>query len=107
MADGKLTIVVGLPGAGKSTLVRAMRPCVSGLCCGDFHANAFQDSPLVENSRALYHFAAGHPIRKGLRYCPDLAFCDRERRANLQRAIERQIPNPKIEWIYFENATDN
>jgi hypothetical protein len=55
MNQGKLTVFVGLPGSGKSTRVNAMRSSVSGLCCEDFHANAFQDSPLVEKSR---HYSA-------------------------------------------------
>ena len=105
MNQGKLTVVVGLPGAGKSTLVNAMRSSVSGLCCEDFHANALHDSPLVENSR--HYNALLEDIRTG-RDCviADIAFCDPKRRANLHQAIDRQISNSRIEWIYFENAPD-
>jgi hypothetical protein len=102
---GMLTVVVGLPGSGKSTRVNAMRSSVSGLCCEDFHANAIQDSPLVERSR--HYNALLDDIRTG-RDCviADIAFCDPTRTASLQQAIERQISNVRIEWIYFENAPD-
>ena len=105
MTQGKLTVIVGLPGAGKSTLVNEMRSSVSGLCCDDFHANALHDSPLVENSR--HYHALLEDIRTGLNcVIADIAFCDPKRRANLQQVIEREIPNSRIEWIYFENAPD-
>jgi predicted kinase len=105
MNQGRLTVVVGLPGAGKSTLVNAMRSSVSGLCCEDFHANALHDSPLVENSR--HYNALLEDIRTGLDcVIADIAFCDPKRRANLQQVINRQIPNSRVEWIYFENAPD-
>lgn len=105
MNQGKLTVIVGLLGAGKSTLVKAMRSSVSGLCCEDFHANAIHDSPLVENSR--HYNALVEDIRTG-RDCviADIAFCDPQRRANLQQVIDRQTSNCRIEWIYFENAPD-
>ena len=105
MNQGKLTVIVGLPGAGKSTLVKAMRSSVSGLCCEDFHANAIHDSPLVENSR---HYNALLEDSRTGRDCviADIAFCDPQRRANLQQVIDRQTSNCRIEWIYFENAPD-
>jgi hypothetical protein len=55
MTHGKLTVIVGLPGSGKSRLINEMRPGVTGLCIHDFHANALGDSPLVENSK---HYCA-------------------------------------------------
>ncbi len=105
MSQGKLTVVVGLPGAGKSTRVNAMRPSTTGLCCEDFHADAIQDSPLAENSR--YYNALLENIRAG-RDCviADIAFCDPKRRADLQQAIDRQISDSRIEWICFENAPE-
>jgi dephospho-CoA kinase len=98
-------VVVGLPGAGKSTLVNAMRSSITGVCCEDFHANAFQNSPLVEDSR--HYDALLQDIRAGSDcVIADIAFCDPKRRANLQQAIDRQISNSRIEWIYFENAPE-
>ncbi len=103
--QGKLTVVVGLPGAGKSTRLNAMRSSVSGECFDDFHANALHNSPLVEDS--CHYRALLRNIRAG-RQCviTDIAFCDPARRANLRQVIAREIPNCKMEWIYFENAPD-
>ena len=105
MPTGKLTVIVGLPGAGKSTLINKMRPRVSGLCCEDFHANAINDSHLVEDSR---HYAdLIQNLRLG-RNCviADIAFCDQERRAALYDAVKRAVPDIRVEWTYFENAPD-
>ena len=103
MNTGKLIAVVGLPGSGKSTLVKAIGSSVSGLCCEDFHANAFDHSPRVERSRhynaLLEHMRAGRDC-----IIADIAFCDPRRRLSLQEAIDKQFCDARILWIYFENA---
>jgi len=105
MIPGKLTVVVGLPGAGKSALVTEKRCAVTGLCIEDFHADAIGDSPLIENSR--HYRALIEAIRAG-HDCviADIAFCDPQRRDSLHGAVARQIPGVQWEWIYFENAPE-
>jgi hypothetical protein len=46
MYPGKLIVVVGLPGSGKSTLVQAIGSSISGLRCEDFHAGPSMIRPL-------------------------------------------------------------
>jgi energy-coupling factor transporter ATP-binding protein EcfA2 len=102
---GKLIVIVGLPGSGKSTLIEEMQPLVTGLCVHDFHANAVGDSSLVDRSR-YYHAVIDH-IRAG-NDCviADIAFCEPPRRASLCEAFLREIPNLVLDWIYFENAPE-
>ena len=103
MKLGNLTVVVGLPGAGKSTKLQQIRLSLTGLSVEDFHGNAFHDSPAVKDSRH-YHalleaLRAGHSC-----VIADIAFCDPVRRNRLQQAILAELPELQIEWIYFDNA---
>ena len=105
MGSGRLTVVVGLPGAGKSTFLGKMWRHVSGLCSEDFHANAIDDSPLVHNSR-YYRKLIDDLLADRDCVIADIAFCDPDRRARLSEAVRREVPDVRVEWIYFENAPD-
>ncbi len=103
MKLGTLIIVVGLPGAGKSTKLQEIRSSLTGLSIEDFHGNAFGDSPAVKDSRhyraLLEALHAGHSCA-----IADIEFCDPVRRDRLHQAIVAELPELQIEWIYFENA---
>jgi|SRR5580658_6945634 hypothetical protein len=101
MNAGKLTIIVGLPGAGKSTEVKRMRPSITGLCIEDFHANAMQDSPAVKDSR---HYRALIEALQGGHDCvaADIAFCDPKRRMNFEQAIIQDVPTVHMSCKYFQ-----
>lgn len=105
MTLGTLIIVVGLPGAGKSTKLHEFRSSNTGLSIEDFHGNAFGDSPAVKDSRhyraLLEALRAGHSC-----VIADIEFCDPHRRDCLQQTIVAELPNVQIEWIYFENAPE-
>jgi predicted kinase len=102
MKCGKLTIIIGLPGAGKSTLIKNLRPSVSGICVEDFHGNAYEDSGDVKNSR--HFFGLIEALRTG-RDCiiGDIAFCEPQRLNKLKEVVKEWIPNISFEEIYFEN----
>jgi predicted kinase len=98
----KLTIVVGLPGAGKSTLIKDLRQDISGICVEDFHGNAFEDSGDVQNSRHI--LALIEALRNG-NDCiiADIAFCEPQRLCKLKEFIRMWIPSIFFEEIFFEN----
>ena len=102
MNFGKLTIFVGLPGAGKTTEIKKIRPSITGLCIEDFHDKAFGDSPAVEHSkhyRALIEaLRAGHDCA-----IADIRFCEPQGRTNLEQAIYQEISTVCMEWKFFEN----
>jgi predicted kinase len=102
MKYGKLTIIIGLPGAGKSTQIKQLRQSVSGICVEDFHGNAFEDSGDVKNSR--HFFALIEALRSG-RDCiiADIAFCEPQRLNKLKEVVKEWIPAVTFEEIYFEN----
>jgi len=105
VGSGALTVIVGLPGSGKSTLVEKMKREGAGFCVHDFHANAHMNSPLVEHSR--HYGDLIRSLRRGTDcVIADIAFCEPARRDNLERAVAREIPALRIEWVYFENAPE-
>jgi len=101
MPPGKLTIIVGPPGAGKSTLARTLHRSITGLCIEDFHANANHNSPEVKDSRhyraLIEALRAGHDC-----IVADIEFCKRQRRQDLERTIRQDVPSVCMEWRHFE-----
>jgi|SRR5450432_2273365 predicted kinase len=102
---GKLIIVVGLPGASKSTLLERKSSSLTAMCIDDFHANAINDSSLVRDSR---HFARMIDALQTGHDCmiTDIAFCEQHRRELLSDTVSRELGAVLVEWIFFENAPD-
>jgi hypothetical protein len=99
-----LKIIIGLPGCGKSKLLREMQS--DGFCVfDDFHANAFADSPDVEMSQKfgplMDELLAGRDCAVS-----DIAFCEPERRSAFFKAIKVRFPDQSMDWIYFENSPE-
>jgi predicted kinase len=105
MKNAKLTIIVGLPGAGKSSRIKKLQQSVLGICVEDFHGKAFEDSKEVRNSR--HFFALIDALRAG-RDCviADIAFCDPERLNRLKEVVKEWIPTISFEEFFFENDTE-
>jgi predicted kinase len=81
---GKLIVVIGLPGSGKSHYVdRLLADGSVGWICHDFHADAYNDSKLVTDSRYLQELL--EKLRTG-HTCAiaDIAFCDPTRRERIR-----------------------
>jgi adenylate kinase family enzyme len=102
MNIGNLTILVGLPGAGKSTEAKKIRQSITGLCIEDFHACAINNSHAVKDSRhyikLIETLQSGHDC-----VIADIAFCVPERRKALEDTIRNDIPKVLMKYIYFEN----
>jgi len=97
-----LTVVVGLPGSGKSHLLCQLRESCTGLTVEDYHKNARSDSSLVTASR---HYAdLVRALREG-RDCAiaDVAFTDRRRRREVEKVFRRDVPGLSLDWVFFAN----
>lgn len=101
----KVTVVVGLPGSGKSHLIRELASTHPGICVEDFHANAIGNSPHVTASR---HYCDLVRCLKEGKDCAvaDIAFTDRPRRDELQFVIRSLVPGVEFEWVWFENDVE-
>lgn len=97
-----LTIVVGLPGSGKSHLIReyaAAHP--AALVVDDYHAAPHHDSPAVEDARAYPELVAA--LRAGRdALVADIAFTDAAARDEFARVLGAE-PGVVLAWVFFEN----
>jgi len=106
MALGRLLIVTGLPGAGKSWLIdNQLRPTVTGLCIHDFHGNAINDSVAVKKSR---HYAALVEALKAGHDCviADIEFCRSSRRDAVVETLRREFPSLAVKYHCLRNQPD-
>jgi predicted kinase len=106
MTVGRLLVVVGLPGAGKSWLIdNRLRQTITGLCIHDFHGDAINNSSAVKNSR---HYV---PLVKSLRagrdcIIADIEFCRPTRRDAAVDTLRREFPSLIIEYHCVRNQPD-
>lgn len=103
---GRLFMVIGLPGAGKSSLIdHKLRQTVTGLCIHDFHDNAIGDSHEVKKSR---HFLAlVEALKAGHNsIISDIEFCRPLRREQVVTTLREELPLLEVEYHCFRNQPD-
>ncbi len=90
-----LTIVVGLPGAGKSAYCKRYAP--GGVYYGDVCHPHKTSGPGGIGEVAI-------SLREG-NDCliEDVSFCEAAQRERVENWIERVVPNVRIEWVFLEN----
>lgn len=99
----KLVIIVGLPGSGKSHLVRTLASDIKGIAIEDFMYHSNGGSTRFDHSR---HFKELVRCLARKRDCviADIAFCLGPFRAEAERAIRAAVPHVVLEWRYFANS---
>ena len=103
---GRLLIVTGLPGAGKSWLINnQLRQRVTGLCIHDFHGKAIDDSPAVKMSR---HYVALVEALKAGHDCiiADIEFCRASRRDVVVDTLQAELPGLVFEFHCIRNQPE-
>lgn len=99
---GKLIVLVGMPGSGKSHYIKSLQPPLSGICLHDYMSNSHGDSKHFTDSR--YYADLIRNLLEG-KECliAEIEYCDTWRRIEVEEVIKRDAPDAQIEWRYFEN----
>lgn len=101
--QSRITVIVGLPGSGKSHLISDMEDARAGLIVADdFHSCSRNDSPLPEASRYADDIVAALLDGRDV-VLSDIAFCDEHRRLALAAWLDTLVPRPAASWIFFDN----
>lgn len=98
-----VTVIVGLPGSGKSFLVAELKAVDPDLVeADDFHSSSVDDSPLPEASRYAAKIRTAVGEGRGV-VISDIALCEWPRRTMLTTWLKTLSPQPEVTWIFFEN----
>lgn len=104
---GILTVVVGLPGSGKSHVMEVLRTKATGIVSDDFFKNAAIGSPIIREpsvTDSRIYSQLIKDLRNGKRcVISDIIFCDSLMRHQLECAIQGDAGPVVVKWEYFEN----
>lgn len=103
--SGKLTLIAGLPGSGKSTWIEANAPSTQFFIADDFMAHSYGNISKFAYSR--WYFPLVFALRAGRdAIIADIAFCDSGRRCEAERIMVDAVHNLKYQWVFFANDPD-
>jgi hypothetical protein len=102
---GKLVLIAGLPGSGKSCWMKINTPAADFFVADDFMAHALGDIGRFTYSR--WYFPLVFALRAGRNAAiSDIAFCDIERQREAQRVMTDAVNDLEFEWVFFEYVPD-
>jgi hypothetical protein len=98
---GKVVLVAGLPGCGKTTLLAQMN-AADVVIFDDFKASAYHDSSAFRDSRRYSVLVSA--LRRG-EDCvvADIDFCSAAARSDAERVLLESVEGVKVEWQFFAN----
>jgi len=101
----KVTIIVGLPGSGKSELVADRASGCPGVCVEDFMKGSRHTSHRFPDSIHYPHLIRA--LRDG-KDCiiADIAYCDTGRRLEAEQILLADVAELVIDWVFFDNDKD-
>lgn len=105
---GQVSIIVGLPGSGKTCEFNALKRTASGLCEDDFLLEVLDNAGVLREVRfndSIHYKKLVTDLKKG-KHCviSDIIFCDTWIRHEVEVILTADVPDLSIEWIFFENA---
>ena len=105
--SGKITIIVGLPGAGKSRLIKRLSKRCNGIVADDYLKHV-ANSPIERTAHfndSIYYKQLIKDLRKGLScIISDIVFCDTLVRREVEMILTSDVPDIDISWEFFENS---
>lgn len=101
----KLLVIVGMPGSGKTTLLEQLvKTKKISNYCDDYE---FGPIKRVDPARRLEDERLLAGLQRGERWAiADTRYCDKRERLKLIKALQKLVPNLKLEFLYFENRPD-
>ena len=106
---GKITMVAGLPGSGKSRLLNNLRRKITGLSSDDFFRAVIENEAGIQRevrfNDSLHYLRLVKDLRRG-KTCliSDIVFCDTWIRHEAEEILRADVPGVEIEWKFFENS---
>lgn len=102
-----ITIIIGLPGSGKTTYIKNNLSDLSNtMICDDYHKSTPSNSHNFIDSLYYSDLKKALSTNKNI-VLSDIAWCKKDRRdlllSEINRIIDELRIDPQIEFIYFEN----
>ena len=98
-----LTIIAGLPGSGKSTLI----DCIAAEYDGVVAHDVMDGAPSPEFTASLHYAKLIRDLRDGKRcLIADVVFCDPSKRNTAKRIVTGLVPGVVFDEKFFSNELD-
>jgi hypothetical protein len=99
---GKLIVVVGLPGSGKSHYIKSPKTHSTSVVAEDYMADSHNHGSCFTDSR--HYDQLIHDLRHG-KDCiiADIEFCAKSKQEEVEKEVRKCVPGVTIEWHCFEN----